>query len=140
MTPKLYNVLKEQRLRALSPVVRGHVNTYLEWLKSIKPEEVVDAIEKGTTPQQAYKSLGLNPLRFGIAAARGFLKIAPKWGNALKEVATLDSALLTLKYENPATFKILEQYGERGTNFLRTWIDGSLEVLGVTKPAASGPN
>lgn len=140
MTPKLYATLKEQKLRALSPVVRSHVNTYLEWLKSIKPEEVVDAIEKGTTPQQAYKNLGLNPLRFGIAAARGFLKVAPKWQNALKEAAAVDNALLTLKYENPATFKILQQYGDRGINFLKTWIDGSLEVLGVTKPAISSSN
>ena len=134
MTPKLYNALKEAQLRQLSPIVRSHIGTYFEWIKSIKPEEVVDGIYKGTTPQQAYKNLGINPLRFGIAAARGFLKIAPKYQNQLKEVATLETALLTLKFENPATYKILESYGERGQQFLETWVHGSLEILGVVSP------
>lgn len=131
MTPKLYNDLKEYRLRSISPVIRGHINTYFEWLKSIQPEEVVDAIDKGITPAQAYKNLGLNPIRFGIAAARGFLKVAPKYKQQLKEVATLDLALTTLKYENPSTYAILKKYGKKGEEFLLQWIQGAFGILGV---------
>jgi len=131
MTPKLYNELKEHRLGSITPVVRVHIKTYFEWLKSIRPEEVVDAIDKNISPQQAYKNLGLNPFRFGIAAARGFLKAAPKYKQQLKEIATLDLALTTLKYENPNTYAIIQKYGKRGEAFLESWIKGALEILGV---------
>lgn len=131
MTPKLYNELKEYRLRSVSPVVRGHINTYFEWLKSLRPEEVVDAIDKDITPEQAYKNLGLNPMRFGIAAARGFLKVAPKYKQQLKDIATLDLAITTLKYENQSTYVILTKYGKRGEVFLQKWIQGALTILGV---------
>ena len=131
MTPKLYQALKQNRLQQISPVVRGHVSTYFEWLKSIRPEEVVDAIEQGKTPQQAYKDLGLSPLRLGIAAARGFLKVAPKYQTQLREAATLNLAYLTLQFENPATYNTIRQYGSRGKQFMETWIKGSLEILGV---------
>lgn len=131
MTPKLYETLKQQRLQKVNPIVRTHISTYFDWLKSIKPEDVVDAIDKGTTPEQAYKAMGFNPMRFGIAAARGFLKVAKKYQDQLREIATLETAMLTLRFENPATFAILTRYGERGTQFMKTWIKGSLEILGV---------
>jgi hypothetical protein len=131
MTPKLYEALKQQRLQQVNPIARSHINTYFEWLKTIKPEEVVDAIEQGTTPEQAYKALGLSPLRLGIAAARGFLKVAKKYQNQLRQVATLNLALLTLRFENPSTYAIIQRYGNRGTQFLNTWIKGSLGILGV---------
>jgi len=131
MTPKLYEHLKQQRLQQVNPIARSHVNTYFEWLKSIKPEEVVDAIEKGTTPEQAYKALGISPIRLGIAAARGFLKVAKKYQDQLREIANMDLALLTLRFENPRTYTIVKQYGPRGTQFLNTWIKGSLAILGV---------
>ena len=131
MTPKLYELLKQQRLQQVNPIARSHVSTYFEWLKSIRPEDVVDAIEQGKTPEQAYKALGISPIRLGIAAARGFLKVAKKYQDQLRQVATLDTALLTLQFENPPTYAIIKQYGDRGTQFLNTWINGSLGILGV---------
>lgn len=137
MTPKLYEAMKQHQLQQLNPVVRGHINTYFEWLKSIQPEDAIDAIERGTTAQQAYKSLGISPLRFGIAAARGFLKLAPKWQEQLREVANPETALMTLKFENPTTYTVIKRYGKRGSTFLENWINGALEVLGVKKPATN---
>lgn len=131
ITPKLYEALKQQRLAHINPIVRSHVNTYFEWLKSIKPGDVIDAIEQGTTPEQAYKALGISPIRLGIAAAKGFLKVAKGHQQQLREVATLDLAMLTLQFENPATYALIKQYGDRGTQFLNTWIKGSLGILGV---------
>ena len=131
MTPKFYNAMKANLLAKQNPLVRSHVNTYFEWLKTIKPEEVIDAIETGTTPQQAYKQLGANPIRLGIAAARGFLKAMPKYRLQLKEVATPKLARLTLKFENPDTFAVIQKYGKRGTEFVEKWVNGSLEILGV---------
>ena len=131
MTPKMYTAIKENILAKQNPLIRSHVTTYFEWLKSIKPEEVVDAIEMDITPQQAYRQLGANPIRLGIAAARGFLKVMPKYRAQLKEVATLDNAMLTLKFENPTTFHVIEQYRKKGIDFMQTWINGALEILGV---------
>lgn len=131
MTPKLYEALKQQRLAHINPIVRSHVNTYFEWLKSIRPEDVIDAIDRGTTPEQAYKALGISPIRLGIAAARGFLKVAKGYQQQLREVATLDLALLTLQFENPPTYNLIRQYSDRGTQFLETWVKGSLQILGI---------
>jgi hypothetical protein len=131
MTPKLFNIMKTNMLAQQNPLVRSHINTYFEWLKTIKPEEVVDAIEKGVTPQQAYRQLGANPVRLGIAAARGFLKTMPKYRNQLKQIATPQLALLTLKYENPATYAVIQKYGKKGTQFIEQWVNGALEILGV---------
>jgi hypothetical protein len=131
MTPKFYNALKTNLLSRQNPLIRSHVNTYFEWLKTIRPEDVVDAIEMGITPQQAYRQLGANPIRLGIAAARGFLKTMPKYRMQLKEIASLDLALLTLKFENPNTYAIIQKYGKKGTEFVQNWIDGALEILGA---------
>ena len=131
MTPKLYEAMKANLLARQNPLVRSHVNTYFEWLKSIKPEEVIDAIELGTTPQQAYKQLGANPVRLGIAAARGFLKAMPKYRAQLKEIATPKLAMHTLKFENPSTFAVIQKYGKRGGEFVEKWVNGALEILGV---------
>ena len=131
MTSKLYEALKQQRLEHINPIVRSHISTYFDWLKSIQPGDVIDAINRGTTPEQAYKAMGLNPMRFGIAAARGFLKVAKGYQKQLREVASLDMALLTLRFENPPTYDIIQKYGDKGTQFLNTWINGSLAILGV---------
>jgi hypothetical protein len=131
MTPKFYNAMKTNLLARQNPLVRSHVNTYFEWLKTIKPEEVIDAIEMGTTPQQAYKQLGANPIRLGIAAARGFLKAMPKYRAQLKEVATPKLARLTLKFENPTTYAVIQKYGKKGAQFIDQWVNGALEILGV---------
>jgi len=40
-------------------------------------------------------------------------------------------ALLTLRFENPPTYDIIQKYGDKGTQFLNTWINGSLAILGV---------
>jgi len=134
MMPKFYNAMKTNLLAKQNPLVRSHVNTYFEWLKTLKPEEVIDAIEMGTTPQQAYKQLGANPMRLGIAAARGFLKAVPKYRAQLKEVATPELARLTLKFENPTTYAVIQKYGKKGTQFIEEWVNGALEILGVTPP------
>jgi len=131
MTPKLYQAIKSQQLKQINPIARSHINTYFEWLKSIRPEDVVDAIEMGKTPQQAYHQLGANPIRIGIAAIRAFLKTRPQYAKELQKIANLDLALTTLKFENPSTYAIIRRYGEKGTQFVQNWIQGALEILGA---------
>ena len=136
MTPKFYNTLKTNLLKKQNPLVRGHVNTYFEWLKTIRPEEIVDAIEMGITAQQAYRQLGANPLRLSIAAARGFLKATPQYQTQLREIATPELALLTLKFENPRAYAIIQKLGKKGTEFVKQWVQGALEIFGASpKPS-----
>jgi hypothetical protein len=136
MTPKLYEALKNNLLSKQNPLVRSHANTYFEWLKTIKPEDIVDAIEMGTTPQQAYQNLGANPIRLGIAAARGFLKAVSKYQQQIREIATPELATLTLKFENPQAYHVIQRYGQRGEQFVKDWVNGALEILlGAPKKA-----
>lgn len=134
MTPKLYEKKKNDILAKQNPAVRGYINTYFEWLKSIKPEDVVDGLMRGTTAQQAYRQLGANPIRLGIGLARGFLKVAPVYREKLKEVMSLDLAMTTLKFENPITYQILVESGTKGREYVVKWIEGAKEILGVVPP------
>lgn len=131
MTPKLYLATKEQYLKQLNPLARTHISTYFDWLKSIRPDDVVDAIEQNKSAQQAYRQLGANPLRVGIAIVRAFLKTHPQYAKELQKIANLDLALTTLKFENPHTYAIIKRYGERGTQFVQNWIQEALEILGA---------
>jgi hypothetical protein len=130
MTYKLYEARKEHLLQQAPIMARSYINTYFMWLKSIQPVDVVDAIEQGTTIEQAYHNLGINPLRMGIAAARGFLKVSKSSQAKLREIATVDLTLTTLKYENPGTYDVIQRYGERGQTYIRLWIQGALKILG----------
>lgn len=131
MTPKLYGALKENLLKRVNPLARSYVNIYFEWLKSIKPEQIIDGIELGETPHEAYRKLGANPIRISIAMTRAFLRTHKKYAAQLREVANLESAITTLKYENPQAYTIIKKYGEKGTEFIKKWIQGALEILGA---------
>jgi hypothetical protein len=130
MTYKLYEARKEHQLQKAPMMARSYINTYFMWLKSIQAVDVVDAIEQGTTIEKAYHDLGINPLRMGIAAARGFLKISKTSQAKLREIATVELTLMTLKYENPSTYEVIQRYGERGQLYIRQWIQGALKILG----------
>ena len=131
MTPKLYETRKQAIMHQIPTVARSYVNVYFDMLKGLNPMDVVDAIESGKTIQQAYKELGINPLRLGIAAARGFLKISKNYQEKLKEIATLELALTTLQFENPNTYAVIQRYGDKGKAYLQNWVQGALEILGV---------
>jgi len=67
----------------------------------------------------------------GLATAKGILKVYKNMQIKLKEIATPDMTLMTLKYENPATYEIIQSYGERGKEYVNTWICDALKMLGV---------
>lgn len=97
----------------------------------MKPEELIDAIETEQTIQNYYAKLGIHPLRFAIATARGFLKTSPRSKAELKEAVSLDLVLTTLKYENPDVYAILQKYGKKGKDHLTQDIADALKILGV---------
>jgi len=131
MTYQFYAARKEYELKKIPAIARPCMNLYFEWLKNLKPTDVVDAIDQGKTVEQARRNASI-ALRMGIATARGVLKTSKNLQQQLKTVATSTNALMTLQYENPATYQLIESYGERGKTFLNTWIIDALKMLGVT--------
>lgn len=130
MTYQFYAARRDFELKKVPAVAKRCVSIYFEWLKNLKPTDVVDAIEQGKTIDQARREASI-AMRLGIATARGILKSSKNLQQQLKQVATPDLALMTLQYENPATFKVIESYGERGATYLKTWIVDALKMLGV---------
>lgn len=118
-------------LKRQNPLVRGHVNTYFEWLKSIKPEDIIVGIETGRTLKDAYKEAPYR-WRLAVAMARGFLKASQKYAEQFRQILRLDLALLTLKYENPEAYAVIERYGQKGINYLKQCLKDALEIFGVT--------
>jgi len=131
MTPQLYNAIKEAHLS--KHPLRSHIETYFEWLKTISPEEAVDYIEMGKTLKEAYDRAPYK-WRLAIATARGILKSAPKYREQFKSIVNdLDLALTTLKFENPITYQIIQQYDERGREFVKQCQKEALIIFGIEK-------
>jgi hypothetical protein len=130
LTPKAYEAMKEAQLQHVSPVVRPHIETWLEWLQTVSPNDVMDAIEEGTSLLEAYDHAPYR-WRLAVAAARGFLKTYPKYKKQFRDAINLELALTTLKFENPSVFSILEHYGQKGTDYLDQCIKDTFQIFGV---------
>jgi hypothetical protein len=130
LTPKAYSVMKEAQLGKVSPAVRPHLETWLEWLQTISPDDVMDAIEQGTSLKEAYDHAPYK-WRLAVATARGFLKTYPKYKRQFKDAISLELALTTLKFENPNVFSVLEHYGQKGTDYIDQCIKDTFQIFGV---------
>jgi hypothetical protein len=130
MTYKFYAARKDHAMQQVPAVARSSVNLYFEWLKNLKPLEVVDAVERNITIEEARRKASL-ATRLGVATAKGVLRVNKSLQQKLKDVATPDLTLMTLKYENPQTYDVIQGYGERGTEFLKQWVKDALKMLGV---------
>jgi hypothetical protein len=130
MTYKFYAARKEQAMQQVPAVARSSVNLYFEWLKNLQPTDVVDAIERNTTVEEARRKASI-ATRLGVATAKGILMVNKGLQHKLKEIATPDMTSMTLKYENPETYSVIQGYGERGVEFLATWVKDALKMLGV---------
>jgi predicted thioredoxin/glutaredoxin len=130
MTYKFYAARKEQAMQQVPAVARSSVNLYFEWLKNLKPLEVVDAVERNVTVEEARKKAPI-AIRLGVATAKGVLMVNKSLQKKLKEIATPDMTLMTLKYENPQTHDVIQGYGDRGAEFLKQWVTDTLKMLGV---------
>jgi hypothetical protein len=129
MTYQLYAARKEHVLQQVPAIARPSISTYFLWLANLNPGDVLDGIEQGKTIEQAYKNAPF-ALRMAVATARGILKYKP-FQQKLLEIATPENSLMTLKYENPKTYEVIERYGDRGQTYMKTWIQGALRLLGV---------
>lgn len=131
LTPQMYQRLRDAQLRKIHSNARFFVKQYFGYLKSVKPEEIIDAIETGQTIKDYYGKMGIHPLRFALATARGFLKTSPRSKAQLKEAVTVDLVLTTLKYENPDVYTIIKRYGKKGKQHIQKDINDALKLLGV---------
>ena len=134
MTPKFYQLMKEKMLAKHNALIRSHVETYFDWLRTLNTEDIVDAIETSTSLKDAYSKAPFK-WRLAIAGARAFLKSSKKYAAQFRSVVELELALITLKFENPAAYTVIQQYGERGMNYLKQSLQDALVIFGVEKEA-----
>lgn len=132
LTPKFYQLMKQKMLAKHNALVRSHVETYFEWLQTLNPEDVVDAIETNTTLREAYRKAPFK-WRLAIGTARAFLKSSKKYAAQFRSVVDLELALVTLKFENPTAYAAIQQYGDRGINYLKQSLKDALVIFGVEK-------
>lgn len=131
ITPLVYETTKANILRGLHPVVRSFVNDYFEFLRKLDAYDVVDAIEKNETVKNKYESLGVSPERMTIAMGRGFLKVSPRYREQAKKAVNLDVAKWTLQFENPVVYQVIEQYGDRGWDWLKRNLEDFRKIVGL---------
>jgi len=121
-------------LKDVHPLARGYINDYFEYLQKLNPDDVIDAIEKGETVKTKYDAMPWFAERLVIAAARGFLKVAPESikGQARKAISQ-DTARVTIRFENPTVHKVIESFGKKGGDWLDTCIYDFREIIGINE-------
>ncbi len=132
MTPKFYQLMKKRMLSKQNALVRNHVETFFEWLRTLEPGDIVYAIETNTTLKEAYSKAPFK-WRLAIAGARALLKSSKKYARQFRSVVDLELALITLKFENPTAYATIQQYGERGMKYLEQSLKDALVIFGVAE-------
>ena len=132
--PRLYEEMKRQTLKEIPPILRGYTEDYFEYLKNIKPEQLIDGIENQKTLKSYYNENPSTALRLSIAMTRGLLKVLKSYREQLNKVLSPEIALLTLKYENPVCYEIIQRYGKKGKEYLEACIDDVKTLLNLKPP------
>jgi len=135
ITPEVYQKLKEDIIEDQPSVIKPHILDYFEWLKSLDPLDVYDAIETGQTVKDAYnKEKPFSPFRTSVAVARGVLRVTPWLKTRAKEAFNEEIARLTLRFENPDVWDVIQKFDQKG-DYLRSNIQAAKEILGLEKPS-----
>lgn len=132
MTPELYRRIKEQRLKEQHPIVRPYLIEFIDWLKSLKADDVYDAFESGETVHDKYKAMPFNPIRITVAAARGLLKTSSRLRSKANEALSIETARLVLRFENPKVHQILEEF-DPNEEFLKKNIEAVKVIFGLVE-------
>ena len=130
ITPKVYKAIKEKVLQRFGPRTRSHANDFFEWVISINPNDVIDAIEYEESLYDKYERAPLG-LRISIATARAFIKVSPRLQKQFKDSLTPQLIRRIFQFENPEVYDVILLYRERGDEYIESCIKDSLRIFGI---------
>lgn len=131
ITPKLYEQIKRQVIEEQHALVRPYLEAFVNFLRSLDPLDVYEAIEQGHTIKNYYDQSGNYDLKITLAAARAILKASRSMREKLNKAMNPSFAKLVLRFENPEVYEIVTRWG--GDDYLEKNIRDFKKILGVIK-------
>lgn len=130
ITPELYKALKEENLRRVPRLARSMVKQYFDFLATLKPDEVLDWMEGTDRLKDLYEKAPF-PIKVAMAPARGIIKASRRIRQDADRAINWEVAALTLRFENPACWAVVEAFGEEGIDKLKQGCEDMKQILKI---------
>lgn len=122
-------------MRRVPRLARPIVRQYFDFLKKLTAEQVMDWMEDEGRLKDIYKRSTF-PERIAFAGARGLIKASPRIKDGANKVICYEVAALTIRFENPEAWEVIEAFGEEGTKKLKEGIEDIKEILKLKEETA----
>lgn len=128
ITPTLYEIIKEANLRRVPKLARPFVKQYFDWLAKLKPDEVFDWMEGKESLKDLYEKAPF-PVKVAFVPARNIIKFSKSVKAGANEAINWEVAAMTLRFENPGAWAVIEAFGDEGIDKMKQGIEDVKEIL-----------
>lgn len=128
ITKATYIADKFIQMKRVPRIARPLIRQYFNFLKNLTPEQVMDWMEETERLKDIYRHSTF-PERIAFAGARGLIRASPRIKDGANKVICYEVAALTIRFENPDAWEVIEAFGEDGTKKLRDGIEDIKEIL-----------
>lgn len=128
ITPKLYKIMKEASLHRVPKLARPFVKQYFDWLAKLTPDEVFDWMEGKESLKDLYEKAPF-PVKVAFAPARNIIKFSKSIRAGAEQAINWEVAAMTLRFENPGSWAVIEAFGDEGIEKLRQGVEDLKEIL-----------
>lgn len=128
ITVESYIADKITQMHRAPKLARPIIRQYFDFLKELTPEQVMDWMEGSERLKDFYKRSTF-PERIAFAGARGLIKASKRIKDGANKVICFEVAALTIRFENPEAWEVIEAFGEDGIKKLKEGIEDIKEIL-----------
>ena len=128
ITMETYIADKITMMKRVPKIVHPLIRQYFDFLRNLTPEQVMDWMEGNERLKDTYQKSTF-PERIAFAGARGLIRASKRIKDGANKVICYEAAALTIRFENPEAWGVIEAFGEEGTKKLKESIEDIKEIL-----------
>jgi hypothetical protein len=128
ITKATYIADKIEQMSRVPKLARPFIRQYFDFLKTLTAEQVMDWMEGGERLKDLYQRSTF-PERIAFAGARGLIKASKRIRDGANKIICYEAAALTIRFENPEAWEVIEVFGEEGIKKLKQGIEDIKEIL-----------
>ncbi len=128
ITKATYLADKMMQMQRVPKLARPIIKQYFDFLKELTPEQVMDWMEGTERLKDTYQRATFGE-RIAFAGARGLIKASKRIKDGANKVICFKVAALTIRFENPECWEVIEAFGEDGIKKLKEGIEDIKEIL-----------
>jgi len=128
ITKDTYIADKIMQMQRAPKLARPIIRQYFDFLKELTPEQVMDWMEGSERLKDTYQRATFGE-RIVFAGARGLIRYSKRIKDGANRVICFEVAALTIRFENPEAWEVIEAFGEDGIKKLKEGIEDIKEIL-----------